>query len=210
MVWSTEAAYSITMIIFLHRVLIAKNHVYIHFRRMPIISLEYQSLFWIWFICIRKNQFRLFMSWQKSADMFARVAVLLACLHLVAANYRTCKCSIRTGSAANSPVVTWWSQLLHSTCWGCSFPGFHVSCNEVKSWCPGNCYNQANQRYRNIVCTRRRAGARLFVHSQVMSNCGGTRVHYSLCWMYWPRFSRWLGKKCWSKATKEHWLVKSS
>jgi len=66
MVWSTEAAYSITMIIFLHRVLIAKNHVYIHFRRMPIISLEYQSLFWIWlyvfekisfvYLCLDRNQ----------------------------------------------------------------------------------------------------------------------------------------------------------
>lgn len=148
--------------------------------------------------------------WEKSADMFARVAVLLACLHLVAANYRTCKCSIRTGSAANSPELYKWSRQLHS-CFGCSFPGIHVSCNEVKSWCPTKCYNEANQGFVKMVCRSLRANTRLYVHSQVMSNCGGTRmVHYELCWMHSPRFSRWLGKKCWPKTTKKHWLVKSS
>ena len=140
--------------------------------------------------------------------MFARIAVLIACLHLVAANYRTCKCSIRTGGAANAPFLLRWSNQLRSTCWGCGFPGFHVSCNEVKSWCPNNCYNQANQvmrsqAYRDRICTHSSASRnarRLFVHSQVMSNCGSTWTHYSLssklCCTYLPQFYRWLGRRC--------------
>ena len=141
--------------------------------------------------------------------MFARVAVLIACLHLVAANYRTCKCSIRTGGSANAPLLLSWSKQLRSTCWGCGFPGLHVSCNEVKSWCPNNCYNQAeqevmfNQGDLDKMCTSRAAatsGLPLFVHSQVMSNCGSTWIHHSLpsklCCTYSAASYRWLGKKC--------------
>ena len=141
--------------------------------------------------------------------MFASVAVLIVCLHLVAANYRTCKCDIRTGGHANSPKLFSWSTRLSSRCLWCGFPGIYVSCNEVKSWCPGKCHRMAKgkvkrrayldsmcSKYRRIV--RRPKGIRLHAYSQVMNNCGGNWNHFNLntklcCFRV---HYRWIGYRC--------------
>ena len=130
--------------------------------------------------------------------MFTHVVVLIACLHLAAANYRTCNCDIRDSSSANAVSLLSWSKRLYSTCFGCRFPGFHVSCSDVKSWCPNTCLTMANGKLGssaelNAMCKHDIfqlmppgfGGTPIYAHSKVMSNCGGSGksfiLHSKLC-----------------------------
>ena len=139
--------------------------------------------------------------------MFARVAILIACLHLVTANYRTCNCEIRAGSQSSAQKLLGWSTRLYSTCLGCSFPGFHVSCSDVKSWCPNACYTTANQKLGSSASLQEMCrldkskflppgvGTTLYVHNKVMSNCGGSGTSPAilpskLCCTFLPGDSR--------------------
>ena len=123
--------------------------------------------------------------------MIAPVAILIACLHLVAANYRTCNCDIRIEDEANAPKLLSWSTRLYSACLFCGFPGIHVSCNEVKSWCPGQCHGMAKGKVKtnadlDSMCVRHGKvvnppkGIHLYAYSKVMHNCGGSWNHFDL------------------------------
>lgn len=143
----------------------------------------------------------------------AAVAVLIACLHLAAANYRTCQCSIRIGGAANARQLSSWSRRLSSCGLFCGrFPGFHVSCDEVRSWCPKTCHGMAKTKMRSdanldAMCKRYRrtvrpgSGIILYAYSKVMNNCGASWNHFKLqsklCCLRLPRRNRWIGYRCW-------------
>ena len=147
-----------------------------------------------------------------TADMFKFVAILIGCLHLVAANYRTCMCDIRIEDEANAPKLLTWSHRLYSCGLFCGhFPGPHVSCNDIRSWCPGKCHGVARAKlgsYANLdaMCTRHGKtvtppnGIRLYAYSKVMHNCGGNwnhfNLHSKLCCLRLPQHNRWIGYKC--------------
>eukprot|EP00795_Rhopilema_esculentum_P016753 gene16753-8212_t len=136
---------------------------------------------------------------------------LIACTHMVKANYRTCMCDIRTEDEANAPVLTSWSDRLRSCGLFCGFPGVHVSCDEVKSWCPNNCFSKAKAKIQSNaeldnMCKRHGKmvsppnGIHMFAYSKVMNNCGAAWNHHNLntklcCFVLRPQ-NRWIGYKC--------------
>ena len=136
---------------------------------------------------------------------------LIACTHMVKANYRTCMCDIRTEDEANAPVLTSWSDRLRSCGLFCGFPGVHVSCDEVKSWCPNNCFSKAKAKIQSNaeldnMCKRHGKmvsppnGIHMFAYSKVMNNCGAAWDHHNLnaklcCFVLRPQ-NRWIGYKC--------------
>eukprot|EP00795_Rhopilema_esculentum_P005950 gene5950-11303_t len=146
--------------------------------------------------------------------MYKRLALILlfaAWAQLASANYRTCNCFIRTEDEANAPVLVSWSDRLSSCGLFCGFPGFHVSCDEVKSWCPNNCFNKAKSKLRSNaeldkMCERHgkivsaQNGIHMYAYSKVMNNCGAAWDHYNLnaklcCFVLRPQ-NRWIGYIC--------------
>ena len=144
--------------------------------------------------------------------MFASIAFLIACLHLAAANYRTCLCDIRVEDEANAPKLMAWSHRLYGCGLFCPhFPGAIVTCNEVRSWCPKKCHDVAKGKLNSFanldaMCTRHGktvhppSGIPLFAYSRVMHNCGGSwnhfNLHKKLCCFRLPQHNRWIGYKC--------------
>lgn len=150
-----------------------------------------------------------------SNKMLTKLAVIttfVACLQLAAANYRTCMCDIRTEDEANAPKLVSWSDRLRGCGLFCGrFPGVHVSCDEVRSWCPGRCHQMAKGKIASnaeldAMCTRHGSvvsppgGIHLYAYSKVMNNCGGNwdhfNLHSKLCCFRLPNHNRWIGYKC--------------
>ena len=144
----------------------------------------------------------------------AVVAILLACVQTSGANSRTCKCDIRIEDEANAPRLMGWSTQL----WSCGifcfrFPGVHVNCDEVASWCPGECKRIADERTNSTSHLREMCqahgkevrypnGIQLYAYSKIMNNCGGHWDHYKLkvklCCLRLrlPYEVRWIGHRC--------------